>query len=227
MRHIFGKKFYLIHIPKTGGTSLGERRVCKVIGIRQLSENYRNRYVTQNGTKIIKNPRHARLVDICNKIRCDYEFVAVVRNPWSRVVSQYKYFWASREMYANHRSISPDASFSEFVEVLAMEKGRDFGWHSAAFGCSNQKEYVTDEFNNVPVHILRFESLQNECERFFDTDLKLRNRNKSTVVGNRSKPYADYYCSTTKRIVQDMYGEDIEYFGFGFESSATRNTEFS
>ena len=35
--------------------------------------------------------------------------------------------------------------------------------------------------------------------------------------------YRDFYNDTTKQIVSDWFKEDIDFFGFTFEGSATKN----
>ena len=69
-------KIAFIHIPKTGGTSIGD--VLKV--------NY-------GGHQCIQYNRHHTLSELLHKYpKCnEYIKFSVVRNPWDKMVSQFEY----------------------------------------------------------------------------------------------------------------------------------------
>ena len=61
----------------------------------------------------------------------------------------------------------------------------------------------------------KFENLQEDfnkvCDKIGVKRERLPHRKKSI-----RKPYRDYYNSNTKKIVENLYGEDIEHFGYRF-----------
>ncbi|WP_321339941.1 hypothetical protein [Breoghania sp.] len=47
------------------------------------------------------------------------------------------------------------------------------------------------------------------------------------VTHGRRRDYKDYYTPRTIQIIADWYKNDIETFGFDFDTAATRNTFFT
>ena len=45
-------------------------------------------------------------------------------------------------------------------------------------------------------------------------------------VGEYTKDYKDYYNEQTIQIVADWYAQDIDYWGFDFDTSATKNYHY-
>jgi hypothetical protein len=94
-----------VHIPKTGGTS-----------IRQ--------WFTKNILKTISYiPNHMRASTLCKR-HPDIDFLfTVVRNPWSRIVSKFRFMTGrfnnlavARERYAQRHEIFKDLKFEEYVD---------------------------------------------------------------------------------------------------------------
>ena len=44
-------------------------------------------------------------------------------------------------------------------------------------------------------------------------------------IGDYTRNYQDYYNEQTIQIVADWYEQDIDYWGFDFDTSATKNCE--
>ncbi len=94
---IFHKnKLCFIHIPKTAGTSIFEYlKVNEPAGTELLH--------TYNGIRNIKTgktPQHFTYLELCEEIKNlnEYNIFTVVRNPYTRIVSQY--FWGQK--YLKH-----------------------------------------------------------------------------------------------------------------------------
>ena len=92
--------------------------------------------------------------------------------------------------------------------------------HRAVRGWYPAYDYVSDSKDNVRCDILRLEHIDEELPKYFGFEkMHLRPRN---VTGYK-KDYKDFYTKETIQIVADWYKKDIDYFGFDFDTGATRN----
>jgi len=145
--------------------------------------------------------------------------VAVIRNPWDRIVSDYH--WRKRGQLA-----LSEMSFPEFVHFVTS-KLVDPDWISKV----EQKEFQDNYMGHFKeqaayvgksndVRILRFEKLSKEWPRFCQDVLK---RELPLPVSNDSargkKHYSEEFGDDQALIdaVKEAYKEDIERFGYVFE----------
>lgn len=103
------------------------------------------------------------------------------------------------------------------------------GPQNPQYNFHTQKSYIDET-----VHCLRYECYQEELSaylsisQFVDSDLDytLRNNMLHTKVGGEDYhkiPYKELYTEKTIQIVADIYKEDIEHWGFDFDTGAKRN----
>ncbi|MGV7235182.1 MAG: hypothetical protein ACQ9ET_02895 [Nitrosomonadaceae bacterium] len=217
-----------IHIPKNGGMTI---RHCPELKSRILLSSP-NRHISPEYTKTLlaqmnkygehHGYEHARWRDL-NKAAHAFKSFAVVRNPWSKVVSRYTFLMHlfdkgnERVIQSPHYSQKP---FEEFLEERLEWGNRDYFWHRAIRGWFNQKDHVTDADGNLQVDVLRLEHLNKDINKYFNLNISLRSRNVSNIA---KKDYRDFYTPETKKIVEDWYADDIEFFGFTFDGEATKN----
>jgi hypothetical protein len=221
-------EYLFIHIPKNAGVAIRhspllERRLVGAEPAFHISRDYTRRLLqTMKATGEHHGYQHARLRDIHPSVRQRLQPVAVVRNPWSRVVSRFTF---SQLAMKNRRAL-PDYSardFEAFLEERHIYGNKEFYWHRAVRGWFNQKEYVIDEEGKIAVDLLRHERLDEDAMAYFSLDRPLRKRN----ISNRTnRDYRDYYDRRTLQIVADWYADDIDTFGFDFEGCATRNVRY-
>ena len=132
---------------------------------------------------------------------------AVVRNPWSRLVSAYHY-----------GSLTHARSFDHFVEnINEYVWCEDFKKILKAVHALNCLDWISDDRGNVLVDfVAKIENLQGDfniiCDRMGIPRQQLPHTNKSD-----HKHYSEYYNDKTKQIVAERYAKDIEYFGYEFE----------
>jgi hypothetical protein len=131
---------------------------------------------------------------------------AVVRNPWARAVSAYKYMTEGRLV-----------PFAAFVRDLGLRVGDS----AQARQLDPQATYVRSVDRVLIVdRVLRFENLSAE---FAEVGRKIFGREEPLPVTNVSRDRRDYrtfYNDATAEIVARAYADDIASFGYKFDDAA-------
>ena len=214
-------KRHFIHIPKNGGMTV--RRAPQLANKITLStpDNHINKEYTANLLKAMKKAgehhgyQHARWRDLKESIRNGRCF-AVVRNPWSKVVSRYLF----SQKTSKQKFGGVICTFEEFLEQRYEYGDKDFFWHRAIKGWFPQKDHVTDEQGNLRVDILRLEHLNHDLNKYFNMNVSFQLRN---ISNTKRIDYRSFYTEETRKIIEEWYSEDIEFFGFTFDGTATKN----
>lgn len=222
------KKLF-IHIPKNAGMTIRRSNVLtnKIIPIskdRHISREYtRNLESAMKISQDGNGYEHARYRDVSAKLRSQHTAFAVIRNPWDRVVSRYYFAKKIIEKEKKQPSSYADiSSFEAFLEERHKWGNKDFYWHRAVRGWYPAKEHVIDETGQVRCDIIRFENLNEDIERYFG--IKKMTEARNVTFRNDPKPsYKEIYNDKTIQIVADWYKDDIEYWGFDFDTAATKN----
>ncbi len=223
-------KYFFIHIPKNAGVAMRHSPLLrgKVIGAEpgfHVSRAY-----TRNLVRVMKANgehhgfHHARYRDIRPSVLKKLQPVAIIRNPWARVVSRYT-FSRKAITLGNIPSDYRADTFDAFLEERHIYGGKDLYWHRAVRGWYPQLDYVVNESGEISVDLLRQEHLGEETMDYFGLDEPVAKRNTSTNYLEKSG-YQDYYNKKTIQIVADWYKDDIEKFGFDFNTPAQKNTHF-
>ena len=221
--------FLFVHIPKNAGVAvkkspmLQRRLVATEPWFYRSGEYYRKLLATMKADNQHHGIHHARLRDVHSRVRAKLQPVAVIRNPWARVVSRYRF--ALDTVYGDDASgQNPPPSFEEFLEQRHQYGGKQFYWHRAVHGWYPQHDYVVGDTGEIEAHLLRHEHLEQEMQQYFGFRQEVRPRN---VTHGKSSPYQEYYDTRTIQIVADWYSKDIEVFGFEFDRTATKNFFFA
>lgn len=220
-------KHLFIHIPKNAGMAIRNsremrRRVIFADPYFHISRDYTRRlYSTMAAGGHHHGAQHARLIDIHPKVRSQLQPVAIIRNPWKRTVSRFTFQFKYQERAGEKVDYSA-ASFERFLEERFEFSGREFFWHRAIKGWFSQMDYIRDEKGAVAADVIRQEHLGAEISAYFGVD-SLPQRNLSGVGAPH---FSSFYTEKTRQIIADWYQDEIDYFGFDFDSSATRNYHF-
>lgn len=189
LRTINGHHFIFIHINKTGGTSI--TKVAEIPYIRHL---------------IAKEIIHLVGIDKWEKA---YKFT-VVRNPWDKVVSQYKY----RVQTNQHKMKDRPISFDKWVNC-AYGKTKDLFYYDSPRMFAPHSDWLKGFDGNININkILKFESLTEDF-RMIAKELGIKKKLphlKRTTKDN----YRKYYNDKTAQVIADCFEEDIERFKYQF-----------
>lgn len=181
------KDFIFIHINKTGGTS-----IAKAIGL-PIKQHY-------SVKDVIVKVGEEKLDEV-------YTF-SVVRNPWTKVVSHYKY-----RVKTNQTAMAEiPISFKDWVK-LTYGKDKDPFYYDKPLMFAPQLEWLKDFDGNIKADkIIKFDSLNAE----FKNIAKSIGINPELPHLNATKKvdYKDFYDTKTIDIIGEWFEEDIEKFGF-------------
>jgi hypothetical protein len=175
-----------IHINKNGGTSMS-----RAIGFK--------RKIHRSASKIKK---------IINDKEWDNSIkFTIIRNPFSRVVSQFNFHKKTGQLDKN-------ISFHDWVVKTYKNRKIKYKFLRNLYIYKNQIEWISIENKIIVDDILRFESLDNDLKLFnekYSLSLKLDHLNSTKKVD-----YKKYYNLTTKKIISHYFKDDLEYFKYEF-----------
>lgn len=182
-------KVIFVHIPKTGGSS-----------IEQMIAPY---YLYSGTVPILQHltPKKLKKYIDDNKWNNYYKFT-VVRNPFDKLVSDYKWMIKC--------GIIKNKSFKEFVElakdIVTNNKYSDNKYYDHFIP---QHMYFEDiEYD----YVCRFETLAKDIEivkKAINCQTKLPHVNKTKKTN-----YKTYYDDDTRKIVSQLYQKDLEQFNY-------------
>ena len=210
-------KILFIHIPKCAGTS-----VERILNINKDSEFYTESLTSKvladlplnNFTDeeyrlcASKNKQHytyKELVKILPKnIIENFQKIAIVRNPYDRIVSEYCY---------SSRIVNTCKDFEEFVKTALNLDLYTRNWLYDGH-LETQTSFLINEqknFNSIN-KIFKFEELD-ACFDYFNKIIDKKQKFHARANINR-KPYAEYYTSELKEIVYNFYRNDFINFNY-------------
>jgi hypothetical protein len=132
--------------------------------------------------------------------RPDYLVFTIVRNPFDRLVSAWKYLGVTR-----NRSLS---------EVLRDPPRRGLAYRHL----TRSQSAILVDFRNrlVADEIVRVENLQEGCDRVCDRLGKPRAILPHKNSTSRQSDYRTYFDHETQRRAEALFADDLERFGYTF-----------
>jgi hypothetical protein len=217
-----------IHIPKNGGTSL------RKVGAKIWVNEYKSNQLLDPGAvkrtfapyDITPSFGHLRYQDIRPSNFVNRKPFCIVRNPWSREVSKYKFMFKSlttgkslhRNKLIKKFSVNGQFTFESYLKNLyPMFKDVDYMWVHACESFYPQYDYACNKERNMVCDVLRFENYAEDIKRYLG-NVKLQHINNQGI-----SDYTNHYTPELIQFVADIYKTDIDYWGFDFDTSAQRN----
>lgn len=193
--HNYENKAVFIHIPRTAGGT--------------INRAFSDVHATGHATLAEYWSHDSKQLDAC--------FIfTFVRNPWDRLVSAFHRVLSNpsnpHTKAWGERHLSRTQSFESFVHRLNYPFFRHTVWSHSHF--RPQAEYLTTPASTKIDFIGRFESLHSD----FETLAKHLPQMKPIGHANKTSrdDYRSYYNYQTKKIVEDLYAEDISRFEYTY-----------
>ena len=130
-----------------------------------------------------------------------------VRNPYDRILSAWKYFttnsYAAGLLKDHNINVGKNTTFEEFLDI-SINQHSDHHWQP-------QSDYVPQGVNFTG----RLENFQKD----YNALCNLIAFPKAQLLHEKQikrKHYSEYYSKETKKIVTEVYAEDIDRFGYKF-----------
>lgn len=203
-------KLGFVHIPKTSGTSLRN-------WFKRITEERKDATCVEVGY-------HSTLPEM--QLPSDYQSVAVIRNPWDRMVSFYEFtkYCEKNEFGKNGGAIlmgepSKDMDFNEWMKYA----------HGYYYTTPRHKEFTKERqpfwftpltpqtiwLPQDPDILIRFENLREgymKLHTIMETNLQIPHIFKT----DKQSAYQDYYNDHSRELVAKYFALDIERWGYTF-----------
>jgi hypothetical protein len=141
--------------------------------------------------------------------------VAIVSNPWLRVVRAYNTVQdlktQTRKIPATVFDFDTD-SFKDFVCNIKNTQPTSKYWFTPITPQVSWLKYSTDGTERLTDYILNSETIEQDfkiIQDYFCTDTPLTDTDEIPT-------YHKYYTKKTREIIADIFAEDIEYFNYKF-----------
>ena len=222
-----------VHIPKTAGRSV-EMYFMNKLGLDRENDSDREQLLITDNTDPARGTEKLTHLSAAEYVRCGHitqqEFTSLykfsfVRNPWARLVSEYRY-----RNYLSHKN------FKDFV----LNKLPVPGWDDKYRHIMPQTRMLYDCDGKLLVDFVgKFEHLQQDFDKvcghlgFDDSELshinssdkksrELKRNFRNFIQGNNEsllRKYVDFYDTETRKFVSKLYKDDIENFAYDFDDA--------
>ncbi len=220
-----------LHIPKTGGKSIESalgiiteeqamnfrgRSIWNRIGtaIQRRTSNQAFRKLLYGTIDVTLTGQHLtyqeiKLLALLSQKQLEDSFIfSTVRNPYDKAVSTFRHhcYRTDGDMGAK--------GFEKFWSTWGFSDSTDHGTLSFR---REQIDFLRETDGTIVAdEILRFETLKKDFEKI---RTRFSHASELPKVGftNHKKSYQEYYTSSSRKIIEDLFATDIEYFGYSFD----------
>ncbi len=204
------KDLRFIHITKTAGTSIEEIAFEN----RHRWGRYHNEYNT-NSISSESGWWHEKFSEKPLDLKQKYDWFMIVRNPYSRIVSEY--YWIMEMLEHQHRiNVS---HFNEFIHNaltnLKHERySRNLFQRREGHHFTEQYKYID---SSTTIYVLRFEDLKNEFNSLMKL-YKLPMRLTKHLARSSRHSISEYDLNDENiELIKEIYAKDFEIFGYSMD----------
>lgn len=199
------KAWIYIHIPKTAGTFI-KSRIKESIKTSKILDPFSN-----NSTFSIplRNAPSIKFVreQIKNSNDDRVGFVIIVRNPFDRIYSMWK--WS--RIYGEIGNLDfPDVedNFEDYLMSLSLGK------YDTCYFMQKQTFFFTGGEDRY-VETMKFEELNTTVKTFFENNGVIWSNEKINATGGES--YKEIYSNKMRDIVVEKYAEEFQKFNYSLD----------
>ena len=215
-----------IHIPKNAGNSIIATNSVIPVGNNGIKDSIKKQFeMDPVSPDTVSANFKRRMIKHIPYNYLDREYLnrfdrifAVVRNPWSRLVSLYNYadYIANEPDLKTTWYAKPKISWDEYMDRMdSFKMTPNYFWIHPYDHWALQSDWLPTK---EKVDILRYENLQEDLNLYFGKQIELPYLNKG-----KEADYKSYYTEEQKQKVARWFKLDIERWGFDFETGATKN----
>lgn len=200
-----GQKIFFVHINKNAGSSMGLS-----IGIREEGGPRKIFHMTSYQMKLIYG----------NEVFDDTFKFTVIRNPYDRFLSMYKFRKRTKQTgFKNAIPSLEDFFYEGFVGKSAKYRwGYQGGQHGEEWMFLNQYDWICNPLDKDQImvdKILKFENLQSDFDDMADHLKQPRIILPNSNSSNKKEKYLDFFQN--EKFISDFnqyYSKDFEYFKY-------------
>jgi hypothetical protein len=187
------KQLKFIHITRTGGTSIEQ---C---GLE--SNRFWGRYDISYGS--FDEPFTQKY----NALKQNYTWFTVVRNPYTRIISEYNYLKIILRI-KNPDNINTFNSCIEKWLNIIKNSGKVHGWH-----LTPQYMYIDPKYD---IKILKFEKLTENFNQLMESNKYNLKLNKVTNISNKQQTIKNLSQANID-LIKQVYKKDFEQFDYSVD----------
>jgi hypothetical protein len=206
------KEFILLHLPRTGGSSviaaLDDSLFVRArpTALNKLASKYLflfRRPIEKTYFRAHEKAAHVRRL-LPQETFSTYRKIAFVRNPFSWLVSLYELVLQSPN-HRHHEKVSAMPGFGDYVDWEIRRRKRAL------------HPYVLDRHGSLLVDLIgRFERLEQDARRIF-ASLRVELAPLPDVGRFTRRDYREFYDDSTRDRVAEHWARDLELFGYDFD----------
>jgi hypothetical protein len=199
----------LIHIPKTGGTSIEEYLSNKYkIDLNEKSL-YNKYYVPNLKGHSLQHYTYDEIYKNKEKFKIDYEnikIIATVRNPYDRIMSELFF-----QKILKKDEKSKDKNYVYHIIKNYLEGENHYDNHRLP-----QYKYIINDNGIIyeNIIILRNENLNEEFRTLGFNDFNIHTQLNPFLNNNEKKNYLEYLNNDSIHLINEYYKKDFELFNY-------------
>ena len=193
VENIVEKQLKFIHITRTGGTSIEQ---CGLD-----SNKFWGRYDISYGN--FDEPFTLKH----NTLKQNYSWFTVVRNPYTRIISEYNYLKIILRIKNSDNITTFNSSIEKWLNII-KNSGKVHGWHLIP-----QYMYIDSKYD---IKILKFENLREDFNQLMESkkyDIKL---NRVANISNKNYSVKDLSQANID-LIKQVYKKDFEQFEYSID----------